>query len=356
VEKAFTSYELAGKTLKNRIVMAPMTRSRAQDPGGIPTELNALYYAQRASAGLIITEGVQPSAVGQGYIHTPGLHSAEQVAGWKKVTDAVHTHGGLIFAQLLHTGRIGHPDLHPNGLLPVGPSPIAAKGQVLTSTGLHELGVPKEMTDTEIVETISDFADAAKNAMDAGFDGVELHGANGYLIHQFLSTNANLRTDKWGGTIEGHIRFGVEVAKAVASAIGAEKVGFRISPANPFNTIVEDDIEGTYVALIKELAKLDLKYLHFIENPDQNQMVTRVRTWWPKTLIVNTFSGKRGKTKADLALIESGGADLLAFGQLFLANPDLPTRLKTDGPFNTPDPKTFYGGDGHGYTDYPTLA
>jgi N-ethylmaleimide reductase len=355
-DKAFTPVTVGGKTLKNRIVMSPMTRSRAQEPGGLPTELTALYYSQRASAGLIITEGIQPSIVGQGYPNTPGLHSQEQVAAWRQVTDAVHAKGGVIFAQLMHCGRIGHPDLHEGKLNPMAPSAVAAEGQVYTSNGPQTLPVPTEMTEADILQTIKDYASAASNAIAAGFDGVEIHGANGYLVHQFLSSNANVRTDSWGGSVEGHIKFGVEVAKAVAAAVGADKVGIRISPANPFNSIVENDIQSTYTAFVKELAKLNLAYLHFSANPMQNGLINEIRPLWSNPMIVNEFIGDRSKGKGDLALIDAGVADLISFGQLFLANPDLPERLKNDGPYNTPDPATFYGGDAKGYTDYPALA
>jgi N-ethylmaleimide reductase len=355
VEKAFDTYELSGKVLPNRIVMAPMTRSRAANPGALASDLMALYYSQRASAGLIITEGTQPSVGGQGYPGTPGLHSAEQVESWEKVTDAVHAKGGMIFAQLMHTGRIGHEDLLPEGLVPVAPSPVAAEGKVYTPTGPKALPVPREMNESDIEEAIMDFATAAENAIAAGFDGVEIHGANGYLVHQFFSTNANLRSDNWGGSVAGHIRFGVEVAKAVTAKIGPAKVGFRISPANPFNSISEDNIEETYEALVKELAKLDLAYLHFMENPMQNGLLSKVRGWWPNTLIVNTYGGDKRKGKADLEYIDSGIADLLSFGQLFIANPDLPARLKNDGPYNAADASKFYGGAEAGYTDYPAL-
>ena len=355
MEKAFSSYDLAGKLLQNRIVMAPMTRSRAGNPGALATDLMATYYAQRASAGLIITEGTQPSIVGQGYPSTPGLHSAEQVDSWKKVTGAVHAEGGVIFAQLMHTGRIGHKDLLPEGLVPVAPSAVIAEGQVYTAKGPQAFEVPKEMTEAEILQTINDFASAAENSIAAGFDGVEIHGANGYLVHQFISTNVNLRTDQWGGSVAGRIKFAVEVAKAVSAKIGSSKVGIRVSPANPFNSISEEGFEATYEALIKELAPLDLAYLHFMENPMQNGLLTKVRTWWPNTLIVNTFVGEKVKGKADLDYIESGVADLVSLGQLFISNPDLVERLKTDGPYNVADGSKFYGGDEKGYTDYPTL-
>jgi N-ethylmaleimide reductase len=353
---AFDSYELGGKRLANRIVMAPMTRSRAYGPGASPTEQMATYYAQRASAGLIVTEGTQPSVVGQGYPDTPGLHSAEQIAAWRTVTDAVHREGGVIFAQLMHTGRIGHPSLLPDGLLPVGPSAVAAHGQAFTHQGPKDFVTPVELTEAEIAQTISDFAAAARNAVAAGFDGVEIHGANGYLIHQFLAGNTNRRTDAWGGSADGRARFGVEVATAVAEAIGADKVGFRISPANPFNDIAEDDPQETYGTLVARLAPLGLAYLHLMEAPDQRDLTRRLRKDWPAAFILNPFTHPVPTGPDALELVEDGTADAIAFGALFLANPDLPARLAAGGPYNTPEPGTFYGGDHRGYTDYPTLT
>ncbi|MDT0461189.1 alkene reductase [Streptomyces sp. DSM 41527] len=352
---AFDPIELGGKRLANRVAMAPMTRSRAYGPGAGATELMAAYYAQRASAGLIITEGVQPSVVGQGYPDTPGLHSAEQVAAWRQVTDAVHREGGVIFAQLMHTGRIGHPSLLPDGLIPVGPSAVAAQGQVYTHQGPQDFVTPKELAHDEIVRTIADFADAARNAIAAGFDGVELHGANGYLIHQFLAPNANQRTDGWGGDAAGRVRFAVEVTRAVAEAIGAHRTGIRISPGTPFNDIAEtdpSDLEATYTALVAALAPLDLAYLHVLEGPDQS-LTGRLRKDWPGTFVLNPFTHPEPTGHDSLGLIENGAADLLAFGALFLANPDLPRRLASGGPYNEPDRTTFYGGDERGYTDYP---
>ncbi|WP_260639558.1 alkene reductase [Streptomyces angustmyceticus] len=354
---AFDPIELGGKRLANRIAMAPMTRSRAYGPGAGATELMAAYYAQRASAGLMITEGVQPSVVGQGYPDTPGLHSAEQVAAWRQVTDAVHREGGVIFAQLMHTGRIGHPSLLPDGLIPVGPSAVAATGQVYTHQGPQDFVTPKELAHDEIVRTIADFADAARNAIAAGFDGVELHGANGYLIHQFLAPNANRRTDAWGGDATGRVRFAVEAARAVADAIGAHRTGLRISPGAPFNDIAETDpadLERTYTSLVAALAPLDLAYLHLLEGPDRS-LTERLRKDWPGTFVLNPFTHPEPTGHDSLDLIENGTADLLAFGALFLANPDLPRRLASGGPYNTPDRTTFYGGDEHGYTDYPPL-
>ena len=353
---AFDSYDLSGAQLANRIVMAPMTRSRAHGPGASPTELMANYYAQRASAGLIVTEGIQPSVVGQGYPDTPGLHSDEQIAAWREVTEAVHREGGVIFAQLMHTGRIGHPSLLPDGQVPVGPSAVAAKGQAFTLQGPKDFVTPKELTEAEIARTISDFAAAARNAVAAGFDGVELHGANGYLIHQFLAPGSNQRTDAWGGSVDGRIRFAVEVVTAVAEAIGPDRVGLRVSPGNPFNDIAEDDLQETYGALVARLAPLGLAYLHVMEAPDQRDLTRRLRKDWPGAFALNPFTGTDPTGHEALELIEDGTADLIAFGALFLANPDLPARLATGGPYNTPDRATFYGGDHRGYTDYPALS
>ncbi|MEU1404994.1 alkene reductase [Streptomyces sp. NPDC005728] len=356
MSKAFEATDLGGKRLANRIVMAPMTRSRAYGPGQSATELMAEYYAQRAGAGLIITEGTQPSVIGQGYPDTPGIHTDEQITAWRKVTDAVHAQGGVIYLQLMHTGRVGHPSLM--GLTPVGPSPVQAKGQVYTHEGPQDFVTPKELTEDEIQETIADYATAARNAIEAGFDGVELHGANGYLIHQFLAPNSNTRTDAWGGTPQGRIRFAVETAKAVADAIGADKTGFRISPGNPYNDIDESDrtdVDATYTALVDALASLNLAYLHQMEAPEIRDLTQRLRKAWPSTFILNPFTGQAPTGPEELQLIEEGTADLIAFGGLFLANPDLPTRLAQGGPFNTPDRATSFGGGHTGYTDYPTL-
>ncbi|MFI8102734.1 alkene reductase [Streptomyces sp. NPDC086023] len=352
---AFDPADLAGTKLANRLVMAPMTRSRAAE-GGLPTELTAEYYAQRASAGLIITEGTQPNVNGQGYPFTPGIHSAEQVAAWRVVTDAVHAKGGVIFAQLMHAGRIGHPVLLPGDMTPVGPSPVAAKGQVYTPEGPKDFVTPRELTGDEVRATIADFVSAARNAIDAGFDGVELHGAAGYLIQQFLGPVSNQRTDEWGGSVENRIRFAVEVAKAVSAEIGAHRVGLRISPGtNPFNDIQEPEPQPTYAALIEALNPLGLAYLHMIEGADRDLMLT-IRKEWQGTFILNPATEGRPTGVEELKLVEDGTADLLAYGALFLANPDLPARLAVGGPFNEADPATFYGGGAEGYTDYPALA
>jgi N-ethylmaleimide reductase len=355
---AFDPIELGGRHLANRIAMAPMTRSRAYGPGATVTGMTATYYAQRASAGLIITEGIQPSVVGQGYPDTPGLHSAEQVAAWRQVTSAVHAAGGAIFAQLMHTGRIGHPSLLPDGLIPVGPSPVAANGQIFTRQGPRDFVTPRELSEEEIGATIAEFADAARNAIAAGFDGVEIHGANGYLIHQFLAPNTNQRTDRWGGAAESRVRLAVQVARAVAEAIGGSRTGIHISPGNPFNDIAETDpeeVEKTYTTLVARLAAMSLAYLHMVEGPDR-ELTRRLRKDWPGAFILNPFTHPQPTGPDALTLIEDGTADMIAYGALFLANPDLPARLAAGGPFNTPDPATFYGGDHHGYTDYPALT
>ncbi|REE96130.1 alkene reductase [Thermomonospora umbrina] len=348
-------FVLGGIELANRIVMSPMTRSRAYGPDASPTALTAAYYAQRASAGLIVTEGTQPSVVGQGYPDTPGLHTDTQVRAWRRVTDAVHAEGGVIFAQLMHSGRIGHPSLLPDGLIPVGPSPVRpTSGTPFTHDGPQEYVTPHELTDEEIGRTVADFANAARNAVAAGFDGVEIHGANGYLIHQFLSDNANLRTDRWGGSPENRVRLGVEVAAAVADAIGGHRVGFRISPGNPYNDITEVRPAEVYEALLERLNPLSLAYLHVGEGP-LHDLTPRLRKLWTSAFVLNPYTHPAPTGPESLRLIEDGAADLIAFGALFLANPDLPRRLRRGGPYNTPDPATFFGGDERGYTDYPTL-
>ncbi|MFD7655000.1 alkene reductase [Actinosynnema sp. NPDC059797] len=350
---AFEPLDLAGTKLANRVVMAPMTRSRAH--GTLPTPATAEYYAQRASAGLIITEGVQPSPVGQGYPDTPGLHSDEQVAAWRVVTDAVHEAGGRIFAQLMHAGRIGHPSVLPGDLHPVGASAVRPAGKLFTGAGLEEFPTPVELTGAEVEATVADFAAAARNAVAAGFDGVELHGANGYLLHQFLAGNSNRRTDEWGGPVANRIRFVVEVARATADAIGAHRVGLRISPANRYNDIAEDDHGQLYPALVDAINPLGLAYLHIAEQ-DQRALTLELRERFTGALILNPHTPDGVTGVDELRLLEDGTADALAFGALFLANPDLPARLARGGPFNTPDQSTFFGGTEKGYTDYPALA
>ncbi|MFE0091058.1 alkene reductase [Streptomyces sp. NPDC058991] len=355
---AFDPIDLRGTPLANRIAMAPMTRSRAFGPGLTPTDSTVEYYAQRASAGLIITEGIQPSVVGQGYPDTPGLHTEEQTAAWRRVTGAVHDAGGRIFAQLMHAGRIGHPSLLPDGLVPVGPSPVAAAGQLFTHEGPQDLVTPRELTADEVRATIDDFAAAARNAIEAGFDGVELHGANGYLIHQFLAPNTNLRDDEWGGSAEARTRFALETTRAVVAAIGAGRTAVRISPTHAYNDIAEplEEAELAYPVLVRELDALDLAYLHILEaEPGLRELTLALRKEYSGTVVLNAATeGPTGPGALDL--IEDGVADLVSYGALFLANPDLPARLKAGGPFNTPDVATFFGGGDKGYTDYPALG
>jgi N-ethylmaleimide reductase len=350
---AFEPLDLAGTKLTNRIVMAPMTRSRAYDT--VPTPAMAEYYAQRASAGLIVTEGIQPSAVGQGYPYTPGLHTDEQVEGWRAVTDAVHGAGGRIFAQLMHGGRIGHPDLLPGDLHPVGVSAVRAAGQLFAGSGMLDYVTPRVLTSAEIVATIADYATAAGNAIEAGFDGVELHGANGYLPHQFLADNTNLRDDEWGGSIENRIRFVVEVLRAMSEAIGAHRVGLRISPAGQYNDIAEETHDELYPALIDAIDPFGQAYLHIAEQGER-ALTLELRERFSGTLILNPLTPDGSTGPEHLALVEDGTADAISFGARFLANPDLPARLVTGGPFNTPDMSSFYGGTERGYTDYPTLT
>jgi len=351
---AFDPLELGRARLANRIVMAPMSRARAYGPDACPHPSTTLYYRQRASAGLIITEGIQPSPTARGYPATPGLHSAAQVDAWRAVTDAVHAAGGVIFAQLMHAGRIGHPSLLPAGAVPVGPSAVAADAMLFTPAGPVACVTPDPLTEADIAAIVDDFAAAARNAVTAGFDGVELHGANGFLVHQFLSANANLRTDRYGGTVEGRIRFALEIVAALTDAVGADRVGLQISPGNPHNDIVElDQAEYLYGALVDALAGQDLAYLSVTEG--ERGLTAHLRKRWPGAFMLNPQTAPRPTGPEDLALVADGTTDLLSFGALFLANPDLPGRLAAGGPFNEPDRGTFYGGGDHGYTDYPFL-
>ncbi|MBW8485205.1 alkene reductase [Actinomadura parmotrematis] len=347
----------AGKLhLRNRLVMAPLTRSRAFE-GGRATELMAEYYAQRASAGLIITEGVQPSVRGQGYVWTPGLHDAGQVAAWRRVTDAVHERGGTIFAQLMNAGRVAHPSLYPDGGLPLAPSALASGEAMWTPEEMLEHPVPQEMTVADIEEAVRDFAAAARNAVEAGFDGVELHGANGYLIQQFLADGSNHRTDAYGGSVENRVRFAVEAVRAAADAIGADRVGLRISPGGDANGLSESDTPELYAALLAELAPLGLAYLHVLELGDRG-LTRSLRAQWPGTLLLNPHpepGAFPARPEYGEEALRAGDADAIVLGSLWLANPDLPERIKAGGPYNEPDPATFYGGDHRGYTDYPAL-
>ena len=353
----FAPIRLGPYELPNRIAMAPMTRNRA-GAGNVPSELAATYYAQRASAGLIVTEATQVSPQGVGYPGTPGIHSSEQVEGWKRVTSSVHGAGGRIFLQLWHVGRISHPSLQPEGALPVAPSALKPEGKAMTATGMQPFVTPRALELAEIPGIVEQFRRGAENAKAAGFDGVEVHGANGYLLDQFLRDKTNRRTDRYGGSVENRARLLLEVSEAVAGVWGEERVGVRLSPGNPFNDMADSDPATTFSHAARELDKLDLAYLHVVM-PAPSSVVPggtmldahHFRSLWHQRLIVN--GGFNRESAA--AVVASEAADLVAFAVLFLANPDLPERFRRNAPLNTPDRPTFYGGSAKGYTDYPTL-
>lgn len=350
----FTPASLGKLSLKNRIVMAPMTRSRAI--GNVPNELMAKYYRLRADAGLILTEGTSPSANGLGYARIPGLFSDEQVQGWRLVTDGVHQAGGKIFVQLMHTGRVSHPANMQTGTRILAPSAIAAPGEMWTdSNGQQPHPAPTAMSETDIAQAIAEYAAAAKRAIEAGFDGIELHGANGYLIDQFLNTASNQRTDRWGGSIENRIRFAVEIAKASAAAIGAERVGMRISPYGAFNGMTPDaEMDALYERLIGELNAIGLVYIHIV---DHSSMGAPEVSPALKAKIRASFKGKYilsggydlARANADL---DAQRGDLVAFGRPFISNPDLVQKLLGGKPLTAPDFNTFYTPGEKGYTDY----
>lgn len=359
-EKAtlFSVFRLGPLELKNRMVMAPMTRNRAGQ-GNAPTALNATYYEQRASAGLIITEASQISPQGMGYPGTPGIYSAEQVAGWKLVTEAVHRKGGKIFLQLWHVGRISHPSLQPEGALPVAPSAIAPQGKAMTLTGMQDFVTPRALETREIPAIVQDYAHAARQAKASGFDGVEIHAANGYLIDQFLRDGTNHRTDQYGGSLENRLRFLREIAEAVIAVWGAERVGVRLSPVSNFNDMSDSNPHVTFARVAQVLNELKVVYIHVIEpvtvdSPalPQGRVTPAIRVKYRGAIMAN--GGYQLATGNDI--LARGEADLVSFGVPFLANPDLPIRLQHGGQqLNKPDRATFYGGDQKGYTDYPAL-
>ncbi len=342
--------------LPSRLVMAPLTRNRAGE-GMVPGDLAVEYYAQRASAALIISEGTQPSAVGQGYLTTPGIHSPEQVEGWRRVADAVHAKGGRIVLQMMHAGRVAHPD-NKDGLETIAPSALAAPGEMFTADGMKAHPVPRALAVEEIPGIVEEFAQAARNAVEAGLDGVEVHAANGYLIHQFLAPGANERTDEYGGSPANRARFAIEVTRAVAQAIGPEKVGIRISPAHNIQGCTEDDpadVEATYSTLVDAIAPLGLAYLNILADPSLD-LVQRLRKDFAGVLIANDgFASVTTRSTAQ-SVLDDDLADAVAVGRLFIANPDLPARWEKGAELNEPDPDTFYGGGAEGYTDYPFLA
>ena len=350
----YTAYSLGPLRLPNRFVMAPMTRSRA-GTGNVPTAVVARYYEQRASAGLLVTEATQVAPEGVGYPNTPGIHSIEQVAGWRRVTDAIHQAGGRVFLQLWHVGRISHRLFQPGGVLPVAPSAVAPAGQVYTMKGMMPFETPRALASDEIPGIVAQFRMGAANALAAGFDGVEIHAANGYLPDQFLRDGTNRRTDAYGGSVENRARFLLDIVGSVIGVWSPDRVGVRLSPGGTFNDISDSDPLNTFDYVIGKLDLLGVVYVHVVEASDRDGVsivpTDRLRRSFRRTLIVN---GGYDRERAD-AVIRSGVADLVSFGKAFLANPDLPRRLKIGATLNVPDPDTFYDGGEKGYVDYPAL-
>jgi N-ethylmaleimide reductase len=367
-ELLFQPYQLGPYLLPNRIVMAPLTRSRARQPGNVPSALNACYYAQRASAAFIVSEATQVSMQGQGYAWTPGIHSHEQVEGWRVVTDAVHAAGGRIFLQMWHVGRISHPALQPDNMLPVAPSAIKPAGMAFIENERGEgemvpFVTPRALQVEEMPYVVQQYVRAARNAHSAGFEGLEVHGANGYLIDQFINSGTNTRTDAYGGPVENRARFLMEIIAAVTEIWSPDKVGVRLSPLGAFNDMHDDDPESTFGYIVNKLNDYGLAYLHVINpaaaaienkvapDPAALRMLDMIRKTYRGTLVL-TGGFKRNTAETWL---QEGKADLIGFGRQFLANPDLPARFRLNAPLNADDPKTYYGGGEKGYTDYPTL-
>ena len=353
----FSPVKLGGIALKNRMVMAPLTRNRA-GAGGVPQAMNVTYYAQRASAGLIISEATPISAMAHGYPALPGIYTDEQVAGWKKVTDAVHAEGGKIVLQLWHVGRISHPSLLPNDAQPVAPSAITPNGKAFTYQGLVDYVQPRALDVSELPGIVADYVHATKSAISAGFDGVEIHAANGYLLDQFLRDGTNKREDNYGGNIENRTRLLLEVTKAVVTVAGADKVGIRISPVNPFNDMKDSNPQALFNYVVDALNQFNLAYLHVVEGGIHGGGIadpfdfSALRKHCQSPYIANlAYDKARGN-----AAIASGHADAVAYGVPFIANPDLVKRFSTNAALNEADSSTFYGGTEHGYTDYPFLG
>lgn len=363
-----TPTKLGPYVLRNRIVMPPLTRSRSSQPGNIPNDLMATYYRQRAGAGFMITEGIQIEPRGQGYAWTPGIHSPEQVDGWKKVTQAVHAEGGVIFAQLWHVGRVSHTSLQPNGDAPVAPSALPTRRvKVFIETAPGEgasvdPSVPRELTTADVKELVLFYAQAARNALDAGFDGVELHCANGYLVNQFISAHTNIRTDEYGGSLHNRLRFLQEITRAVADVVGADRMGIRFSPLfattdeeRAYLGLVEDNPHETYVEAVKVLEQIGIAYLSLAEAdwesapelPGEFRDAVRA-AFSGRILYAGKYTAERG-----VSAIDAGWADLVAFGRPFIANPDFPSRIANDWPLNPVDVSSMYGGAEKGYIDYP---
>jgi len=351
----FSPFQLGPTHLANRLVMAPMTRNRA-GAGLAPEARNVLYYRQRASAGLIVTEATQVSPQGIGYPLTPGMYTPEQAAGWKQITDAVHSGGGKIFLQLFHVGRISHPSLQPEGAIPVAPSAVVPAGMAMTYQGPQPFVMPRALATAEIAGVVAEFRAAAARAREAGFDGVELHAANGYLLDQFLRDGTNRRSDAYGGPVENRSRLLLEVIRATGEEIGSERVGVRLSPGGTFNDMRDGNTRATFSAVVGALNAFPLAYVHIVEANESDLShggelvpVSFFRRIDRGVLMVN---GGYDRTRAE-AVLAGGDADLVAFGKLFIANPDLPHRLRHGAALNTPQPGSFYGGDETGYTDYP---
>ena len=359
MSRAFESLSVGRWQIPQRFVMAPLTRNRA-GAGHAPTSLNAEYYAQRAGAGLIVTEGTAPSEVGQGYLDVPGLYTDEQVAGWRLVADAVHAKDGVIVAQLMHAGRVAHAD-NKHGAETVSASAVQAPGKIVTAAGPKPHDVPRSPDTDEIAGLVADFVTAARNAVAAGLDGVEVHAANGYLLHQFLDPTINLRDDAYGGTPENRARFAVEVVTAVAEEIGADRVGLRLSPGHRVSGIGEElgpDLTATYRAVVDGVAPLGLAYLSLLASPLEplEPLVRDLRERFDAVVLLNDGFGDLTSLRSVEELLATGLADAVVVGRPFLANPDLAERWRRGAALNEPDPSTFYGGGAEGYTDYPTLA
>ncbi|MGZ2432606.1 alkene reductase [Rhizobium redzepovicii] len=352
MSKLFTPVQVGRYELSNRLVMAPMTRSRAGDVDGVPMDEVATYYEQRSGAGLIISEGVYPSASGKGYVSTPGIETEAQISAWRKVTDAVHARGSLIFMQVMHCGRISHPSMQPGNALPVAPSAIKPAGQTWTANGQQDFVTPHELTVAEIGDVVESYRLATRRAIEAGFDGVELHAASGYLPEQFLASGSNRRTDQYGGPIRNRIRFVLEVLEAMVAEAGGDRVGIKISPEMNFNDILDENPQALYWELVEELNHFGLAYLHMTrQGTPEMDYHALLRSRFNGTYLMGAGLDQ-GKAEA---VLEAGKADAAVFGELFLANPDLPVRFQQGAPLNTPDRSTYYGGDAKGYIDYPML-
>jgi N-ethylmaleimide reductase len=354
----FEPFKLGDIALKNRIVMAPLTRNRATRGLDAPNALNVEYYRQRAGAGLIITEGTQISQQGQGYVWTPGIYSPEQIAGWKAVTDAVHAEGGKIIAQIWHVGRVSHVSLQPGNQAPIAPSAILANTKTYIESGFAEVSQPRELGLDEIPGIIADYAKAAENAKAAGFDGIELHGAHGYLLDQFLRDGSNTRSDIYGGPIENRVRLVLEVVDAVSKVFGKGRVGIRISPVSPANDARDSNPQALFLHLVEKLSESGIAFIHVVEGATRDARDYLEFDYAPlRKAFKGAYIANNSLTR-ELAIeaLADKRADLVAFGRLFIANPDLVERLRLNAPLNTPDVATFYGGDAKGYTDYPFLT